>query len=724
VKISFCLRRARARLIAVTLICSLFLIPMNAWAANVIHVNPVLQSDVITGKFPMLNSWYYNNDWGAAADAEENDYMTSHYPFVKYVRLFAATGGCYTGYAGCSSGNDRDLFINPANPATMTDYKFDILKNAIQNILDKGLKPYIVTGNVPVKYSVSPYIGTFNVNTRPPADYTTYYNYIKALADELVAQFGTAEMRTWKWGVMSEFENADWFWDGPGMAPNANASKTAYFKLYDYTAAALQSAIGNENLIIGAHAMAVTPGLWDPRELLDHCAYDMNYKTGGIGAKLDFMTVSYYDHSPGVYTAKSLPEVINSLRDRAIVNGLTNLQFGIDEGWFLTDASGKDLFSRSTGTAYQAAYLANKIKEMVDHNIDWLSVWALNANGVWGGASLPTVSTNVIKLAQMMEGERRAGLSISGASGTGNVVDSFASYSDANKKLHILVYNFNANPAAQSSEAPTIVIDNIAPASGNHVEIKSWTIDESHGNYWPQWWSDKGSTLTSADYANFWSPHSVEIGAALTNPAARAFWNSRSGIYQSLAALTPSSGSSIPVISGSISLSPVLSHHAVMLYEISNVTSTGNLVGIVDDINDYSKMNDHSAGLFFDSLNSSVLGDTRRLARTTTGHTPEYVTYRYNNMKTFSLTGLFDSTGEPITNFKLYTSSTGAAGTWTLQSGYTTSDKPINGNLWTKRIYTWSSLPVSTNVVKVEFPSGGIQNWNPQLSQVTLQYTP
>lgn len=161
-----------------------------------------------------------------------------------------------------------------------------------------------------------------------------------------------------------------------------------------------------------------------------------------------------------------------------------------------------------------------------------------------------------------------------------------------------------------------------------------------------------------------------------------------------------------------------------MLYEITNVTSIGNLVSVTDDINDFSKMNAHSSGLFFDSLNVAALRDTRRAARTTAGPTPEFVTYFYNNQKSVTLTGLFDSTTEPINNFKLYTSSTGASGSWVLQSGYTTNDTPINSNLWTRRVYNWPSLTAGTNYVRVEFPTGGLQNWDPQLSQVTIQYTP
>jgi len=721
----FAFKRRCACLIVSTLTCGALLSPSGVYAANSININAVLQSDVITNKFNTLNSWHYNSDWGSLASSQPDSYVTSNYPFIKYVRLFTATGGCYTGYSGCSGGNDRDLFVNPADTATMTDYKFDSLKASIRNVLDKGLKPYIVTGNVPVKYSAAPYIGAFNVNTRPPTDYSTYYDYIKAMADALVSQFGVAEIKTWKWGVLSEFENADWFWDGPGSTPDANASKTAYFKLYDYTVAALQSSIGAGNLTVGAHAMAVTPGLWDPRDFIDHVATGTNYKTGGTGTQINFITASYYDNAPGVYTANSLPFVINRLRDRAIMNGLTNLQVGVDEGWFLTDTSGKDLFSRSSGTGYQGAYMAKKIKEMVDYNIDWFSVWALNAYGVWGGASVPTISTNVIALASRMAGERRAGLSIGGsASGSGNVVDGFASYSDSTKKLHVLVYNYNSDPGAASSESLTIAINNIAAVSGGSVNVKSWTVDDTHANFWPRWWSDKGSSLTSADYGGFWSPRSVEVPAALTNSAALAYWNSRLGIYQSLAALASSATSPVTVSGNSITLSPTLNPHGVMLYEITNVTSIGNLVSVTDDINDFSKMNAHSSGLFFDSLNVAALGDTRRAARTTAGTTPEFVTYQYNNSQSVTLTGLFDSTTEPINNFKLYASSTGASGSWALQSSFTASDTPINSNLWTKRVYNWSSLPAGTNYVKVEFPTGGSQNWNPQLSQVTIQYAP
>ncbi|MDI4647840.1 GH39 family glycosyl hydrolase [Cohnella hashimotonis] len=707
-------------LIAASVAVGAVSLPAPADAAYQVTVDASVQSDTLLDTFNTLNSWFYKSDWTSAASGQPNGYFADNYPFVQYVRLFAATGGCYAGYANC---NDRDLFVDPANASTMTDYKFDDLKAAIQNVLNKGLKPYIVTGNVPLKYSTAPNIGGFNVNTRPPADYTVYYNYIKALANSLVSQFGVQEMKSWRWGVLSEYENSDWFWDGTG-SPNAAASRTAYFKLYDYTVAALQDAVGAGNLVVGAHAMAVTPGLWDPRDLIDHCASGTNYKTGGTGTQINFITASYYDQSPGNYTANSLPAVIASLRDRAITQGLTNLQVGVDEGWFLTDSGGKDLYSRSTGTGYQGAYLAKKIKETVDNGIDWFSVWALNANGVWGGASVPTISTNVISLAHKLAGDRRAGLSIGGsATNAGNYIDGYAGYNDATKTLRIFLHNYNPNPAATSGETFTLGINQIAPVAGSTVNVRSWTVDDTHANYWPQWWSDKGSTLSSADYGG-WSPQTVEASATLTNAAARTYWNSRLGAYQTLAALTASSTSAVTVSGNAISLSPALNRHGVVLYEITNVTSLSNTVTATDEVNDYTKMDSHSAGLFFDSLNVSALGDTRRLARTGTGTTPEYVVYRYDNAKGMALTGLFDTSAEPISNFKVYSSPSGAAGTWTLQSGYTTADTPINGNLWTKRDYNWASLPAGTNYIKIEFPTGGTLNWNPQLSRVSVRYTP
>lgn len=84
-------------------------------------------------------------------------------------------------------------------------------------------------------------------------------------------------------GVLTEYENKDWF-----LAADSTpaSTKTVDFKLYDYTVAALQTSIGADNLVVGAHSMTVTAALWDELEFIDHVSKGVNFKTGKIGTQL------------------------------------------------------------------------------------------------------------------------------------------------------------------------------------------------------------------------------------------------------------------------------------------------------------------------------------------------------------------------------------------------------------------------------------------------------
>ena len=87
----------------------------------------------------------------------------------------------------------------------------------------------------------------------------------RRMAEALKEHFGIAEARTWTWGVGVEYENRGWFEAEDGKP---ETTRLAYFRLYDTTAAALEDALGAENVTVGAHSMSVQAGswrFWDPR---------------------------------------------------------------------------------------------------------------------------------------------------------------------------------------------------------------------------------------------------------------------------------------------------------------------------------------------------------------------------------------------------------------------------------------------------------------------------
>jgi len=250
---------------------------------HVFNFQTVPSGTVIWNTADNMNQWDYSkwlNDMGNVPA----DYFKQTMPYVKYIQLMTAAGG----------NQQRDLFKNPLDQTVMDDYDFSPLIGACKNILRQGLTPHLKLGNVPLKYTANNTIGVFGVNVLPPDDYRLWHAYIKAMIQSLVNEFGLEAVRTWRFGSVTEFENADWFTiDG-----NPVQTRDAFFALYDYTVDALEQVLGT-NVCVGAHSMSVTEGLWDERELIAHCANGKNLCTGKTGTRLCFLAASYYENKPG-----------------------------------------------------------------------------------------------------------------------------------------------------------------------------------------------------------------------------------------------------------------------------------------------------------------------------------------------------------------------------------------------------------------------------------------
>lgn len=69
--------------------------------------------------------------------------------FVKYIQLMQCTGGT----------PDRDLFKDPYDTSTFTDYDFEPLIKNCRGIIRLGAKPHLKLGGVPIKFTSDFVIG-------------------------------------------------------------------------------------------------------------------------------------------------------------------------------------------------------------------------------------------------------------------------------------------------------------------------------------------------------------------------------------------------------------------------------------------------------------------------------------------------------------------------------------------------------------------------------------
>lgn len=477
-----------------------------------VEIDATQEQSVLPNAVSNINIWNMNSS-SEFTDLKINEKYNIG-EFVEYVQLMQCTGGSV----------DRDLFVDPLDFETLDDYDFTPLIENCRGILKLGAKPHLKTGSVPLKYSeLARTDTTFGTNPYPPDDYDIYYDYIYAIGEALVNEFGREEVLSWRFGVMTEYENKDWFFS-PDESPEGSA--TAYCKLYDYTVDALQKSIGEE-VFVGAHSMTVTEGLWNEKIFIEHCATGTNYKTGKTGSRICFLSASFYDKKPGEFTSgKRMDESIAYLQQCAKDAGLTGLIFGIDEGRIYGGiTSGKDdsqLLSRTVGYTYQAAYDARLYKQLFDIGGNYLSSWDYLSGGLFEGN--PTVSYHVASNIAKFTGASRVK---SEFTKKGVLpcpeVDAMSAFDKDENTLHIMAYNFR-NKLDYKWDADISFEISVPQFDGKDVEITVYSIDDDC-NYFDEWVKDR-ETYGIGDDCFGWSPDDgvIESYTVLQYSAARELY--------------------------------------------------------------------------------------------------------------------------------------------------------------------------------------------------------
>ncbi len=499
-----------------------------------------------------INVWDMGTMFYNAKNSEKYDI----YKFVEYVQLMQCTGGT----------PERDLFKDPYDTSVLDDYDFTRLIKNCQGILNLGAKPHLKLGGVPIKYTSGYTMGGFDMNPYPPDDYNVYYNYIKAMAQALVDEFGVDEVKTWRFGCMTEYENKDWFY---AKDETPESSEIAYCKLYDYTVQALIDVIGKD-VFVGAHCMGVTEGLWDERNFLKHCGTGTNYATGEKGSRICFVSASFYDSCPGKYTSGfTVPELMKHLKKAADKYGLTDVIFGIDEGRILSGtASGKDsdaLTTRVTGYTWQAAYDARVFKQAIDSGMDYFSSWNFLTKDGFGG--LPTVSYHVADNIYKFAGGRQAKVTKTHMNaGIKIESDCLASWNDNEQTLRLMAYNFK-NSLSYDKDMNVSFNINVPQLDGKTVTVTKYLVSDDC-NFFDEWMQDR-KTYGIGDECFSWSPDSATVDSNFCDERAKnIYFNELRDKYEECAVLAPVTETAV-VENGTLILNETIQAGNVIFYEIS-----------------------------------------------------------------------------------------------------------------------------------------------------------
>jgi xylan 1,4-beta-xylosidase len=176
------------------------------------------------------------------------------------------------------------IFAEDTDPYREIDgrpyYNFDRVNAVYAQVLKAGLKPMVEIGFMPTDLaSDSRTIFYWKGNGSPPKDWGKWSDFITAFAQNLEANFGKEEVRTWRFEIWNE-PNLDGFW--------THGSQPEYFKLYDATARAIKAV--DPALAVGGPATA--GAAWVP----DFLAHARQAKV-----PVDFVTTHTYGVAGGFF---------------------------------------------------------------------------------------------------------------------------------------------------------------------------------------------------------------------------------------------------------------------------------------------------------------------------------------------------------------------------------------------------------------------------------------
>jgi hypothetical protein len=496
----------------------------------------------------------------------------ARYPYLTHAEFFTATGGCYLGYPGCSSA--RDLLNDPANASSGVNAT--MLFRPFRNALSAGLKPHIVTGNVPISLSSPPRLGGFGVNAALPRNLSEYSAYIEGVAVALRDEFGLAEVATWRWGVFTEYNNQDWL----------VASASEYSALYDYTVCGLERALGNVD--VGVHACIQCTvndpkRHWDALAFLQHAAAGASACTGGP-VHLNWVGNSFYEDAPGKPGDLSwwAPQALPVLQ-RAAALGLPTARFSIDEGRLLSGPDGLPLTARAVGDAYQASWDAVMVKLLTASGAAdaFYSRWGVSTGALFSAAGdvADNAAANLARLAWALAGSRA--VTTTAAPGAPppparSQVDAVVGAGDDGALRALLFHHW---PDLNASGVPPVAVaarlcglpgavSRAGPIAGAVVT----PLDGAHGTWWRAWREDAAAANLSAaagDYTQGWSEFSDNI--AVASARARTLLAQKLPAYRQLAALAAQPLSASADGNGCASFQVALPAHGVALVELPGV---------------------------------------------------------------------------------------------------------------------------------------------------------
>ncbi|WP_442485727.1 GH39 family glycosyl hydrolase [Aeoliella sp. SH292] len=408
---------------------------------------------------------------------------------------------------GSTNAYTEDEWGKPVYDWTIVDRIFDTQ-------VKRGVKPYVQVGFMPEAMSTKPkpYQHEWRPGFRyeeimtgwryPPKSYEKWGELVYQWAKHCKERYGEDEVLRWYWQTWNEANICpDGYWGG---------TPEEFYKLHDYTVAAIRRAIPNAR--VGGPDTAGDGGDFT-RKFLEHCLRGKNHATGKVGTPIDFVS----------FHAKGSPRYV----DDHIQMGIADQLRTIDRGFGIV-ASFPELkqtpivigesdpegcaacqgpqFSYRNGTmysSYTAASFARKHDLADKHGVrlEGALTWAfefedqpyfagfrqLASNGI------PLAVFNVFRMMSQMESERlpatsshQVALDKIMGSGVRDQPDVGVLASRNNDRVTVLVWHYHDDDLPGPVAKVKLEIRDLG-LDWDTATAKHYRVDETHGNPFGEW---------------------------------------------------------------------------------------------------------------------------------------------------------------------------------------------------------------------------------------------
>lgn len=412
-------------------------------------------------------------------------------------------------------------------------YNWTIVDKIFDTFVERKMKPLVEIGFMPQALSVKPepyrhnwdpaqkYQNIYTGWAHPAKDYAKWSELIFQWVKHSVERYGKAEVESWYWEVWNEPDIGYW-----------QSTPEEYFKLYDYSAAAVKRAL--PGIRIGGPTTTGPGGEKAAaflRSFLGHVVEGKNFATGKTGSPLDYISFhakgrpTVFEGHVRMGSEKQMNDVSKGFEIVASFPTLKKLPIIIGEsdpeGCAACSVRFNPQNAYRNGTmysSYTAATFARKGQLAARHGINFEGAvtWAFEFEDqpyfdgfrdlATNGIDKPVL--NVFRMFGMMDGQKLA-VKSSGAleldavlkSGVKGEPDVNAVATRGERLISVMAWNYHDDDVTAAVAPVALRVDGV-PTAVPRVLVRHYRIDKDHSNAYTVWQAmGSPQSPTPAQYA-------------------------------------------------------------------------------------------------------------------------------------------------------------------------------------------------------------------------------